>query len=51
MVDIFAYCSNTGLYEYGSGGDIEGKLWPWDEEEEEYVTANMTSFEKLDMGA
>lgn len=28
MIEIFAYYSNTRMYEYRSGGDIEGMLWP-----------------------
>ncbi|KAL7541491.1 hypothetical protein ACHAXR_011293 [Thalassiosira sp. AJA248-18] len=49
VVDIFAYCSNSAIFEYGHGGDIEGKLWPYDKEEEKYYVADIPSSEKLDM--
>ena len=49
VVDIFAFCQNTAVFEYGAGGDIDGKLWPYDEEEEQHVTAEFSSWEKLDM--
>mmetsp|Transcript_2157 Transcript_2157/g.4711 ORF Transcript_2157/g.4711 Transcript_2157/m.4711 type:complete len:702 (+) Transcript_2157:191-2296(+) len=49
VVDIFAYCSNSAVFEYGPGGDIEGKLWPYDEEEEKYYVADIPSHEKLEM--
>lgn len=49
VVDIFAFCQNTAVFEYGKGGDIDGKLWPYDEEEEEHYIAELSSWEKLDM--
>jgi len=49
VVDIFAFCQNTAVFEYGKGGDIDGKLWPYDEEEEEHYVAELSSWEKLDM--
>lgn len=49
VVDIFAFCQNTAIFEYGKGGDIDGKLWPYDEEREEHVIAELSSWEKLDM--
>jgi hypothetical protein len=49
VVDIFAFCQNTAVFEYGEGGDIDGKLWPYDEEEEKYYVAELSSWEKLDM--
>lgn len=49
VVDIFAYCQNTAIFEYGEGGDIDGKLWPYDEEQEEHVIAELSSWEKLDI--
>ena len=50
VVDIFAYCSNSAVFEYGPGGDIEGKLWPYDDEEDKYYVADIPGLEKLDMG-
>jgi len=49
VVDIFAYCSNSAIFEYGSGGDIEGKLWPYDDKEDKYYVADVPSSEKLDI--
>ncbi|KAL7552424.1 hypothetical protein ACHAWF_015661 [Thalassiosira exigua] len=49
VIDIYAYCSNTAVYEYGAGGDIEGKLWAFDEKEDNYYTVDMTGAEKLDI--
>mmetsp|Transcript_2940 Transcript_2940/g.6362 ORF Transcript_2940/g.6362 Transcript_2940/m.6362 type:complete len:707 (+) Transcript_2940:105-2225(+) len=49
VVDIFAYCSNSGIFEYGPGGDIDGKLWPYDKEEEKYYVGDISSSEKIDM--
>lgn len=49
VVDIFAFCQNTAVFEYGKGGDIDGKLWPYDAEEEEHYVAELSSWEKLDM--
>ncbi|KAL9191463.1 hypothetical protein ACHAXT_001169 [Thalassiosira profunda] len=49
VVDIFAYCSNSAVFEYGAGGDIDGKLWPYDEEAKKYYVADIPSLEKIDM--
>jgi len=49
VVDIFAYCSNSAIFEYGSGGDIEGKLWGWDDEEEKYYVVDMAGLEKIEL--
>jgi len=27
IVDVYGYCGNSGIFEYGSGGDIETMLW------------------------
>lgn len=49
VIDIFAFCSNSAVYEYGKGGDIEGKLWPYDDEEEKYYVADISSLEKIEI--
>ena len=49
VVDIFAFCQNTAVFEFGEGGDIDGKLWPYDEDENAHLIAELTSWEKLDM--
>ncbi|KAL7476848.1 hypothetical protein ACHAW6_002680 [Cyclotella cf. meneghiniana] len=30
VVDIYAYCSNSAIFEYGDAGDIDLKIWPCD---------------------
>lgn len=50
VVDIFAYCSNSAVFEYGKGGDIDAKIWPYDKEEGKYYVADMSSLEKIDIG-
>ena len=51
VVDIFAYCSDSAVFEYGKGGDIDSRLWQYDEEEEKYLVRDIPSIEKIDMGA
>jgi hypothetical protein len=50
VVDIFAYCSDSAVFEYGEGGDIDSKLWQWNDEERSYDVRSITSFEKIDIG-
>ena len=49
VVDIFAFCQNTAVFEYGAGGDIGERLWPYDEEVGHHIIANLSSWEKLEM--
>ena len=49
VVDIYAFCQNTAVFEFGEGGDIDGKLWPYDEDGKHHLIAELTSWEKLDM--
>ncbi len=49
VVDIFAFCQNTAMFEYGAGGDIGERLWPYDEEVGQHIIANLSSWEKLEM--
>ena len=51
VVDIFAYCSNSAVFEYGPGGDIDRRLWPYDKKEEKHYVDDLSAAEKLDMGA
>jgi hypothetical protein len=30
VVDIYAYCGNSGVFEFADGGDIADALWPRD---------------------
>ena len=50
VVDIFAYCSDSAVFEYGRGGDIDSALWQYDEEEEKYLVRDIPSIEKIDIG-
>jgi serine/threonine protein kinase len=49
VVDIYAFCQNTAVFEYGEEGDIEGKLFPYNEEDGKYYVADLSSWEKLDL--
>ena len=50
VLNIFGYCSNSAIYEYGKGGDIDNKLWPYDEKEDKYYVSDIPSSEKIDIG-
>jgi len=43
VVDIYGYCGNSGIFEYGEGGDITHAIWPED-------GRNLTQLEKLSIG-
>ena len=45
VLDIYGFCGNSGLFEFGSGGDIAGTIWPDDNQ-----PANLTKLQKLSMG-
>eukprot|EP01082_Thalassiosira_pseudonana_P010726 g9901.t1.1.5e17418a g9901 g9901.t1 contig4:833293-834958(+) len=49
VVDIYAYCSNSAIFEYGDGGDIDGKLWPYDKKQKKHYVADLSSYEKIDL--
>lgn len=42
VVDIYSFCGNSGLFEYGSGGDIVNAIWS--------AEHNLTRTEKLVIG-
>jgi hypothetical protein len=46
VVDIYAYCSNSGMFEYGNGGDMMDALWPPGNNQ----TSNLTGVDKLSIG-
>ena len=50
VVDIYAYCSNSAIFEYGDGGDVDEKLFPWDSKAKKYYVAELSSLEKIDIG-
>ncbi len=50
VVDIYAYCSNSAIFEYGKGGDVDAKIWPYDKEAGKYYVAVIPSLEKIDIG-
>ena len=43
VVDIYGFCGNSGLFEYGRGGDIMDRLWPEQKEN------NLTMLDKLEI--
>jgi hypothetical protein len=45
VLDIYGFCGNSGLFEFGSGGDISEAIWPDNNE-----PANLTKLQKLSMG-
>lgn len=45
VLDIYGFCGNSGLFEFGNGGDIAGAIWPDDNQ-----PPNSTKLEKLSMG-
>ena len=50
VVDIYAFCSNSALFEYGDGGDIDLRLWPYDKKEKKHYVADLSSSEMIDIG-
>lgn len=44
VVDIYGYCGNSGLFQYGTGGDILDRVWPREQEHN-----NMSLLEKLEI--
>ena len=50
VVDIYAYCSNSAVFEYGDGGDIDSRIWPYDKKEKKHYVAELSSLEKIDIG-
>jgi hypothetical protein len=45
VVDIYGYCSNSGAFEYGEGGDVKDAIWPRGESGQ-----NLTQLDKLQIG-
>jgi hypothetical protein len=50
VVDIYAYCSNSALFEYGDAGDIDKRIWPYDKKKKKHYVADLSSLEKIDLG-
>lgn len=53
VLDIYGYCANSGLSEFGEGGDIDNAIWPRYRNKKgklRYRENNMTSLEKLQIG-
>lgn len=46
VVDIYAYCSNSGMFEYGNGGDIMDAIWPPGNNQ----TSTLAGLDKLSIG-
>jgi len=49
IVDIYGYCSNSAIFEYGNGGDIDEKLFPWDSKARKYLVTKLSSWEQIDI--
>ena len=45
VLDIYAFCGTSGLFEYADGGDIEETIWPSDGTE-----SHLSQLDKLHMG-
>ena len=49
VVDIYAYCSNSAIFEYGDKGDIDMRIWPYDKKAKKHYVAELSSLEKIDI--
>ncbi|KAL7487597.1 hypothetical protein ACHAW6_013180 [Cyclotella cf. meneghiniana] len=49
VVDIYAYCSNSAIFEYGDAGDIDSKIWPYDKKVKKHYVAELSSLEMIDL--
>ena len=45
ILDIYAFCGTSGLFEYADGGDFEDALWPRDGRQ-----SSLSQLDKLHMG-
>ena len=50
VVDIYAFCGNSGVFEYANGGDIADTLWPRDPQSHRRVRAHLTDLQRLHIG-
>eukprot|EP00804_Cyclotella_cryptica_P010718 CCRYP_005507-RC/>CCRYP_005507-RC protein AED:0.38 eAED:0.38 QI:182/1/1/1/1/1/2/1023/519 len=50
VVDIYAYCANSAIFEYGDAGDIDSKIWPYDKKAKKHYVAELSSLEMIDLG-
>ena len=53
IVDIYAFCGNSGVFEFAGGGDIGDVIFPYDSSDEDGGTrhiANVSSLERLHIG-
>jgi hypothetical protein len=50
VVDIYAFCSNSAIFEYGDAGDIDIRIWPYDKKAKKHYVAELSSYEKIDIG-
>lgn len=50
VVDIYAYCSNSAVFEYGDAGDIDTRIWPYDKKAKKHYVAELSSYEQIDIG-
>lgn len=48
IVDIYAYCGNSGVYQYADGGDVGSVIWPKDHDSNDEERKNsLTKLDKL----
>lgn len=45
VVDIYAFCGNSGVFEFASGGDINDAIWPLEDQ-----NSTLTNMDKLIIG-
>jgi hypothetical protein len=50
VVDIYAFCSNSAVFEYGNAGDIDIRIWPYDKKAKKHYVADLSSYERIDIG-
>lgn len=50
VMDIYAYCGNSGIFEFASGGDISDAIWPRDSNGHKKSKSGLTEMQRLHMG-
>eukprot|EP00977_Amphora_coffeiformis_P020164 scaffold7970_cov187-Amphora_coffeaeformis.AAC.2 len=50
VLNIYAFCGNSGVSEYADGGDISDAIWPHNAETGKREYATMTKVERLHIG-
>lgn len=50
VLNLYAFCGNSGVSEYADGGDISDAIWPHNPETEKREYATITKLERLHIG-